>query len=169
MACVLSSTWTLGCRDKQGGIQKVYIGSWNSGLTYTSGTGSITAFSGVTSSFYTFEQELDTASFVQKSVPNTENGTNYYEQTVSITLQGLDAATSDRIRILDQGKWRIIVLDQNGKYWLAGKQNGVRTYESTPGVGKVGGDLNGAVITFIGREPAPAFECTAGSVTILIV
>lgn len=172
MACVLSTGWTLGCRDKQGGIQKVYIGTWNGtnlGFTISGTTASlITAFTGTTSSYYTFEQELESAEFNQKSTGNNDNGTVYYEQTLSITLQGLDAPTADRIRILDQGKWRIMVLDQNGRYWFVGKQNGLRTTESTPGVGKAMGDLNGAKITFKGMEPIPAYEVQASAAATII-
>lgn len=174
MLCILSSSWNLGCRDKQGGIQSVYIGSWNTTLGFTIGAtpSLITAFTGGTTAsnpFYTFQQELESASFTQKSVANTDNGTVFYEQTLSINLQGLDAATADRIRILDQGKWRIIVLDQNGRYWLLGKQSGARTTESTPGVGKLMGDLNGAMITFMAKEPVPAHEVQSSAVTTLIV
>jgi hypothetical protein len=173
MACILSNGWSLGCRDRQGGIQKVFIGQWNgTTLATTVGTGAsasiITAFTSGTSSFYTFEQELESASFTQKSVTNNDNGTVYYEQTISINLQGLDGQTVDKIRILDQGKFRIMVLDQNGRYWFLGRQNGVRTTESTPSVGKALGDMNGAMLTFLGREPLPAYEVVASAATIII-
>jgi len=158
MSCILSNGYTLGCRDNVGGVEEVYIGTWNGTLLgYTIGTNStITAFTGSTVSFYKFEQEIETASFTQKSVPSIENGTLYYEQTLSITLHKLDAALRNQILILDRGKWRIIIKDRRGNYWLMGKVNPVRTTESNPGLGKAFGDLNGATITFSTKELEPA-------------
>ena len=160
MACLLTSGYTLGCRDNIGGIQEVYIGEYNAdSMLFTLGTNSIIGtFSGATVSFYTFEQEIETGSYTENGVFSTENGTGFYEQTLSITLHKLEAALRNKILILGQGKWRIIIKDQRGKYWLMGYQNPVRVSASTPGLGKGYGDLNGAVITFMGKEPAIAYE-----------
>ena len=170
MACVLTNGYTLGCRDNIGGIQEVYIGEWKGDLlTYTFGTDNIIAtFSGTTGSFYTFEQEIETGSYTENGVFSTENGTAFYEQTLSITLHKLDAALRNKILILGQGKWRIIVKDQRGNYFLMGKQNPVRVSASTPGLGKAYGDLNGAIITFMGKEPEPAYQvATAAALSVI--
>ena len=45
-----------------------------------------------------------------------------------------------------------MVLDQIGNYHMLGLQNSMRVSASTAGVGKAAGDLNGSVITFIGKE-----------------
>jgi hypothetical protein len=159
MACLLTSGYSLGCRDSIGGISEVYIGEWNgSSLTYILGTDSIIGtFSGSTVSFYTFQQEIETASYTENGQFSIENGTSFYEQTLTITLNKLDAALRNKILILGQGKWRIIVKDQRGLYHLMGYQNPVRVSASTPGVGKAYGDLNGAVVTFMTKEPTPAY------------
>jgi hypothetical protein len=171
MACVLTSGYSLGCRDNIGGIAEVYIGEWNGdSLGYTFGTNSIiTAFTGATGSFYTFEQEIETGSYTENGVFSTENGTAFYEQTLAITLHKLEASLRNQILILGQGKWRIIIKDQRGKYWLMGKQNPVRVSASTPGLGKAYGDLNGAVITFMGKEPEIAYEVQAAAALGVIV
>jgi len=168
--CLLTSGYSLGCRDSIGGIQKVYIGVYNgTSLTYGYGTDNIIAtFSGATVSFYTFDQEVETASFAQAGQFSTENGTSFYEQTVEMTLQKMDAALRNQILLLGQGKWRIIILDQRGNYWLIGKQNPVRVSAATPGVGKAYGDLNGSVMTFTGKEPEPAHQVsTAAALSII--
>jgi hypothetical protein len=170
MACLLTSGYTLGCRDNIGGIQEVFIGEWNDNMTYTLGVDSIIGtFSGATVSFYTFQQEIETASFTENGVFSIENGTSFYEDTLTITLHKLEAALRNKILILGQGKWRVIIKDQRGKYWLMGYQNPVRVSASTPGVGKAYGDLNGAVITFMGKEPVPAYEVSATAALSVIV
>lgn len=170
MPCVLTNGYTLGCRDNIGGIQEVYIGEWNGdGLTYVFGTNNIIGtFSGATGPFYTFEQEIETGSYTENGVFSTENGTAFYEQTLTINLYKMDAALRNQILILGQGKWRIIVKDQRGNYFLMGKQNPVRVSASTPGLGKAYGDLNGAVITFMGKEPEPAHQvATAAALQVI--
>jgi hypothetical protein len=170
MACNLTSGYSLGCRDSLGGIQKVFIGTWDADTTYgfTGSCDTINSFS-PTASFFTFEQELETASFIQTGQFSTENGTSFYEQTLEITLQKLDACNREQIKVLGQGVWRILILDQRGQYWLMGKQNPVRVSASTPQLGKAFGDLNGAVITFMGKEPEPAYNVTSTAAATIIV
>ena len=171
MACVLTTGYTLGCRDNIGGVQAVYIGEYNGDdLTYSlTASNVIDAFGGATVSFYTFEQEIETGSYTENGVFSTENGTSFYEQTLTISLHKLDAALRNQILVLGQGKWRIIVKDQRGLYHLIGYQNPVRVSASTPGVGKAYGDLNGAVITFLGKEPEPAhIVATAAALSVIV-
>lgn len=170
MACILSNGFTLGCRDNTGGIQEVYIMEYNGdALTYTYGTDNIIGtFSGATVSAYTFEQDNEVASFTENGQFSVENGTSFYEQTLTITLPKMDASLRNKILILGQGKWRLIIKDQRGKYWLMGKQNPVRVSASTPGLGKAYGDLNGAVITFMGKEPESAHEVSSSAALTLI-
>lgn len=170
MPCLITSGYTLQCRDNIGGVQNVYIGNFNgSSMTYTVATNSITAFAGATVSFYTFQQPLETASFEQAGNYSTENGTSFYTQTVNITLQKLNNTSSALINTLGQGTWRIMVLDQNGVYWLIGAQNGARVSASTPNTGKALGDLNGAVITFEAKEPITAYQVSSAAALSLIV
>jgi hypothetical protein len=170
MSCVLTGGYTLGCRDNIGGVQTVYIGEYNGDdLTYSfTASNVIDAFAGATVSFYTFEQEIETGSYTENGVFSTENGTSFYEETLSITLHRLDATLRNQILVLGQGKWRVIIKDQRGVYHLMGKQNPVRVSASTPGVGKAYGDLNGAVITFLGKEPEPAHIVTSAAALSVI-
>jgi hypothetical protein len=170
MSCVLTNGYTLGCRDNIGGVQEVYIGEYNAdALTYSfTASNVIDAFGGATVSFYTFEQEIETGSYTENGVFSTENGTAFYEETLTISLHKLDATLRNQILLLGQGKWRIIIKDQRGVYHLMGKQNPVRVSASTPGVGKAYGDLNGAVITFLGKEPEPAHIVTTAAALSVI-
>jgi len=168
--CLLTSGYQLGCRDNIGGVQEVYIGEWNSSsMTYVYGADNIIGtFSGATVSFYTFQQEIETASYTENGVFSIENGTSFYEQTLTITLHKIEAALRNKILLLGQGKWRVIVKDQRGNYFLMGHQNPVRVSASTPGLGKAYGDLNGAVITFMTKESVPAYEVAPSAALGLI-
>lgn len=170
MSCNLTNGYTLGCRDGFAGIQEFYVGIHNGGLlTYTLGTDNIIGtFSGATVSFYTFEQELESASFDQPAEVSNENGVTLYNQTFVATLVQLNASLRNKIMALCQGKWRIIIKDQNGRYWLMGYQNPVRVSAASIGLGKAGTDLNGAVLTFSTKEKLVAYEVSAAAALSVI-
>jgi hypothetical protein len=169
MSCLLTSGYSIGCKT-QAGVQKVFIGSWNdTSLTYTFGTNSIiTAFGGATTSFYTFQQPIETSSFTSPAEVNTENNAIQYNQTLTINVQGMNAALLNQIKTLGQGVWRILILDKNGSYFLMGKNGPVQVSAIESGLGKVGTDLNGAVITFTSKETQPLYEVeSAAALTII--
>lgn len=159
MACNCSiDEYLLSCRDNIGGIQRVYIGCYDSDVIFgLTASNEVVSVSGPTVSYYKFEQEIETGSFLQNGQFSTENGTSFYEQTAEITLHKMDITNRNRISTLGQGKWRIIILDQRGVYWLMGYQNPVRVSASNPSLGKAYGDLNGAILTFLTKEPEPAY------------
>lgn len=173
MSCLITGGIGLECRDNAGGIQNIYIGNYNgSSMTYTIGTssdvGQITSFGGATVSMYTFNQPLESASLNMTGGFSTENGTSFYTQTVELVIHKMTAAHSTIVNTLGQGTWRIIVLDQNGRYFLVGAQNGARVSASTPGAGKALGDLNGYKLTFEAKEPLLPIEVTSTAALALI-
>lgn len=167
MACLLTSGYSIGCKT-QAGVQKVFIGSWNDnlmGMTIAGATGAsaslISAFTGATVSFYTFQQPIETSSYTAPAEVNTENNAIQYNQTLTITLQGMNAALLNQIKTLGQGVRRVLILDKNGTYFLMGKSGPVQVSASEAGLGKAGTDLNGATITFTAKEDNVLFEVSA--------
>ena len=157
MACLLSTGYTLGCRDSIGGIKAAYIGNFSSGATYTLDADDIvTAFSGATAAYYTFEQEMETGEFNQTGAYSTENGTVFFDQQLTLTFHKNDADLRNQLLVLSQANMSVIVEDQRGNYWLMGFQNGVRAVNGSSNTGKAYGDLNGFTITLQGKEPEPA-------------
>ena len=161
--CILSNGFTVGCKT-QAGVQKIFISSWNdTNLSFTvSATQSmITGFGGTCSTFYTFQQTIETASFTFPAEISTENNAIQYNQTLTITLQGLNAALLNQIRILGQGVWRIIIQDKNGNFFFMGINGPVQVSALEGGLGKVGTDLHGATITFTAKEDVPLWQLSA--------
>jgi hypothetical protein len=178
MSCLLTSGYTLACKGIAG-IQKVYIGDWNgSSLTYTFGTQSATqsdtnlnqiiSFGGTHSTFYEFQQTIETGSLTEAGNFSEQNGTAFYEQTVEITIHNTNQLLIDDVATLGRGRWRILVLDVNGAYFLVGKQNPVNVSAVAGGSGKAYGDLNGFTITFTGKEFDPLVQVSAAAATSLI-
>lgn len=156
MSCVLTSGYSIPCKGIAG-VQAVYIGEWNGatasgGMGYTTTGITITGFTGGTVSFYEFQQPIETGSLTETGNFNVQNGTAYYDQVVEITVHNIDAALIQQVNTLGRGRWRILVLDVNGNYFLIGKQNPVMVTAVTGGLGKAYGDMNGYTITFTGKE-----------------
>ena len=171
MACNLSAGYGLDsfCRDSVGGIQKVYIGNFTSNATYDlDGNNEIT---GVTSgaTYYTFDTAKETGEFNETLQASIENGTLFYEQTLGLVFHKNSSTLRDSLLVLAQAKLTVIVLDQNGVYWLLGKINGCDTTEGTRGFGKAYGDLNGFTINVVGKEPLPAFLISAAGFATLTI
>lgn len=156
MSCLITEGYSIACKGIAG-VQAVFIGEWNGNdIGYTIGTGAtagqITAFTGATVSFYEFQQTIETGSLTEAGNFNVQNGTAFYEQTVEITVHNTNATLLEQVNVLGRGRWRILVLDVNGNYFLVGKQNPVQVSAVAGGLGKAYGDLNGFTITFTGKE-----------------
>lgn len=167
--CLFTAGYTLGCKDNTGGIQKFYIAN-ASGASYTyDSTGLITGGTAVPA-FYTFQQRNEVGEFNQEGAHSVENGTNFWNQTCVLTLYKNQASIRNLLYTIAQTRVQIIVLDQNGKYFLVGEQNFADLTASSASAGKAYGDLNGSKVTLLAKEPSPAREISStyfGTLTIV--
>lgn len=173
MSCLITEGYSIACKGIAG-VQAVYIGEWNGNdIGYTIGTGSqagqITAFTGATVSFYEFQQTIETGALTETGNFNVQNGTAFYEQTVEITVHNVTQTLIEQVNQLGRGRWRIIVQDVNGNYFLVGKVNPVQVSAVTGGLGKAYGDLNGYTITFTGKEFDALTQVTTSAALSVII
>jgi hypothetical protein len=165
MSCIYNTTYALGCRDSSGGIQRVWIRNWSADTTYTySSDGTITGATGSFSGqpFYEVQIRPESGAFAPGNGQHSiENGTNFFEQQLDLTLHKYQASLRNLIYSLALTEMEIIVLDQNNQYYLCGEQNGANLTASAANVGRLYGDLNGATITIIAKEPTPARQMSS--------
>ena len=169
MSCILANGIALGCKDSLGGIKEVYIGSTNSTTVFTYDADDVIDSATAAPNFFTFEQRNEQGEFVQTGQHSVENGTNFWEQSVSLIFTKNDAEDRNTLMLLAQSTLMIIVLDQNGKYWVVGESNGADLTASTQSAGKAYGDLNGTTVSFMGKESGPAREMDAATFLSLTV
>jgi hypothetical protein len=156
MACILNTGYTIGCRDNTGGVQTLAIGPWELGTTYSySIDGEILTSSQTSASFYEFEQYTEQASATGEVTANNEFGTIFNTQTLTFIMEKMDAPTRAKFLILTQGRFRILILTQNGEWLLMGRLNGARLSAGTNGPGKAFGDMAGFTGTLTAVEPEP--------------
>lgn len=168
MACSIAQGNELGCRDSVGGIETIYITEFENVTSITSSSGQISAItkSGGTS-FKVFKLEKENAEFTEAINSSVENGTLFYEQTLSFTMKKMSASNRNNIRNIAQNRLMVIVKDNNGTYWVMGETRGADlTGDNSAKTGKAFGDMNGYSLTLVGKEPAPA-QVYTGSITSL--
>lgn len=169
MSCILNNGYALSCRDSIGGIQAAFIGNFDSGQLYTLDVdNNIIGLTGSTASYYTFEQEMESAEFTQEGEYSTENGTVFFDQQLTLMFHKNDADLRNLLLVLSQANLSVVVKDQRGEYWLMGYQNGVRAISGSQNAGKEFGDMNGVVVTLQGKEPEPAHRIDDISVFTII-
>jgi hypothetical protein len=157
MACTITSGQNpIPCKSISG-INTVYLSAFNgTTLTYQYQSDGITigTFSAGTASAYTFLQNPEVASFTAPVEVNQENNAYKRTQTLSFHVYNLTAANIDKIRAIDQGQWRAILLDNNGNYYIMGLVYPVQVSAGEAGLGKAATDLNGANITMTSISPS---------------
>lgn len=168
MSCVLTSGFSLDCRDSVGGIKTLYVTELANKATLTAASGVVTAFTLSTGKqFFTYSLEKETASITENVPDGIANGTLHYEQQVTFTLNKLSASSRNELRLLAQNQLMVIALDRNGKYWLLGQNNGLELQTLAAASGTAMGDRNGYTITLVGKEETPMQEVSSGLISTL--
>lgn len=157
MACnsYITGAQGLSCRNSTGGIKNVHIFEDGNALSVTSGASGITAIDSVAATnLYTWALPRATSNFQEVINASTENGSLFYEATLTFTLLGLSQERQDELRLLAANpSVRLVIEDNTGNYWLMGKKNGADVQTSTLTSGTAFADKVGYEIVMISQEP----------------
>lgn len=168
MACTIIEGRQIDCRDSIGGVAELYAAEYTniSQAAIIASSGTITTFTmNPGKKFYTFQVEKGNAQVDEKVTSSQENGTLYYEQTLTFNMKKLSAAMRNDVHILAQNRTIWIAKDNNGLFRVLGQTGGMDIGDSTLSTGKAFGDLNGATLTFVGMEKEPASYISQALVT----
>lgn len=168
MSCILTSGYTLDCRDNVGGIETIYITELENKNAITAASGIITAFTlKPTKQFWTYNIQKETANATENIPDGIANGTLHYEQTLVMTLRKLQATLRNEIYLLAQNNLMIIVKLRTGKFFLMGQNTGMELQTMAAATGTAMGDASGYTLTFMGKETSGMQEVSAGLLTTL--
>jgi streptogramin lyase len=166
MPCALTQNILKDCRLSTGGIKAVYITELANitALAVSGGTVTGITMAGSTK-FRTYTFRKETGTFAEAITASDVNGTVFYAPTITLALAKLQVNTRNEIALLAQNEVAVIVLDNNGSYWLTGSSNGLTLSAGTQETGKAFGDMNGYALTLTGGEPQPMYQVLASVVT----
>jgi hypothetical protein len=152
MACILTSGRSLPCKSSVGGLKNVYFADYNSVSGVTPASGPITAWTDTN----WYKYEIKGNSSLETAINSSrENGTTFYESTLSLTLTTIDQATQEQIKLLAHGRPYVAVEDYNGNIFVMGLENGSEVTGGTIVTGSAMGDLSGFTLTMTAQEKEP--------------
>jgi len=141
--CNLTDGYLLGC-SSLGGVEKVWIGEYVDNVVYAQNAcGIITGITTTGLTVYSFEQDIEHAGLIQAGSYSRENGTVFYESTLSIKLIGLDCEVRNRMVELGRAPLFAVIKSNAGDYYYCGLESSGRASSGEANVGTLLGDMNG--------------------------
>ena len=163
MPCLMSTGRKLACKDAVGGVQKVFFADYGTLGTATISGGIVSTFSSAT--YTLFQYDVKSASGLEQTITSSnDNGTTFFEQTLTLVLTKLDAATQVELAKVIATRPHVFVQDNNGNYLSVGMTRGCDV-NGTISTGIALGDLNGYSLTITGQEPLMAQFVAAAAIT----
>jgi hypothetical protein len=154
MACDLTLGRKEPCKDVIGGLRAIYFTDFGDLGTATLTDDVITDLTGT---FTAFKYELKgNSSFEQAITSSRENGTTFFDQTLTLTLKKLSKEDNKEIKLLAYGRPHVAVEDYNGNVFVMGLENGAEVTGGTIVTGAAMGDLSGYTLTLNAQEKLPA-------------
>ena len=160
--CNLTDGYVLGC-SSIGGVEKVWIGEWVDNVQVVQDAcGIITGITTTGLTVYSFEQDIEHAGLVQTGNYSRENGTVFYESTLSIKLIGLDCEVRNRMVELGRAPLFAVVKSNAGDYYYLGLESSGRASAGEANVGTLLGDMNGLSQSIAWKSSNGAFLIAGG-------
>ena len=157
MACTLTKGRNEPCKDVVGGITAVYFADFDTlgAITYdATDTDVIDSFGG-TPTWFKFDVR-GTSSFEQAVTSSRDNGTTFYEQTLTLNFKKLSKQTHNEVKLLAYARPHVIVEDNNGNKFMMGLEYGAEVTGGSIATGAAMGDMSGYSLTFSAQEKIPA-------------
>lgn len=171
--CDLTQGFTVGCDDSFGGVRRFLFANMPTDFAATeNASGMVTAITGTSLTYYEYEATKGqgaTSFFNDNPTVNSANGTSYFDQTATYVLNKMEQVKRNEVKMMARAKLSIIVEDNNGKYWLMGKSNGVRLTTGDVGSGTAVADRNGYSLSFQSQEFDPMPEVSSSIISGLLV
>ena len=164
MSCDIIGGRTEQCKSAVSGLHGIYLINYDaldvSGLAQygtVDNTDQIVAVQSDGVTFSAFKFELKGAnSFEQAINSSRENGTTFFEQTLTVQLKRQDVKSTKNVKLMAYGRPRIIVHARGDQYFLMGLDQGCDVTSGNISTGSDLGDFNGYSLTFVAREELPA-------------
>ena len=163
MACDITRGRLIDCKDSIGGLKAIYISqrfcnniSAVADITTTEMTSAgfanwASANTGVVTVFK-YDLVPNLSSMTVNIQSDNANGTTFFNQTLSVTLQKIDHDMTNELRLMAFSRSQIFVQDENDNVFLLGLDGGCYVTGGTVVTGAAKGDLTGYTIEYGAEE-----------------
>ena len=162
-ACNVTMGRLVNCKDGIGGLKAIFIAKSYSDNVLEVATIANTEMT--TAGFATWSGQVAAKTIVFKYplIPNLSsmtvnvnsdnaNGTAFFEQTLSVTLQKIDHDMTNELRLMAYTRSQIFVQDSMDNVFLLGLVNGCHVTGGTVVTGTAKGDMSGYTIEWAAQE-----------------
>ena len=165
MACELTKSRALDCKDVMSGVKNVYFAQ-HEDLTITHSAGALTQIAGAggySAGYFRYRIPKGQANFVETIQSSVENGTVFYEGAITLNLHKLSLDDRNEIKLLAQNRLIIFVelyqqVSSKNEIWAFGVENGCELTAGTSNSGQNFGDMIGYSLTFTAQESFPCLR-----------
>jgi hypothetical protein len=150
------------CKDSVSGLKAIYFINYDdldaSAVTYVGSTDEISDWTPVSAgALQLYKYELKGANSFETTINSSrDNGTTFFQQTLTIQLKRQDPTTHKNVKLLAYGRPRIVVRTMTDQFFLMGLTQGADVTAGTVSSGSALGDFNGYNLTFEAMEVSPA-------------
>lgn len=168
MSCALTADILIDCREGMGGLLKIYPIEFANVTALTVVDGVVTGITKVaTKQFREYQLPRETGSMTSTIQGDDKTGTLYFSHECKIVVNKLTSQIRKEIILIAKNRLMIVGRDNNGKFWLIGREAGVLVGGGNLGTGVAAGDRSGAELDFSGVESEPMIEVDAATAATL--
>jgi len=155
MSCDLSAGRLIPCRDSVGSITEIYFVDFGDLGAITLTSDEVTDIAGT---FSAYKYDVKGANSLEQAITaSTENGTVFFEQTLTLNLPKLTKEDMVQLKLMSYGRPHCVVVDANGNAFLAGKDFGLSVSGGSITTGNSFAEMSGiSSLTLSGSEKLPA-------------
>lgn len=154
MACDLTLGRKIPCKDVVGGITKVYFVNFGDLGTVTKTDDAISDMTGTASAF---QYDVKGNSSLEQAITSSrENGTTFFEQTITLSLPKLSKEDNKELKLMSYGRPHVVIEDYNSNFIMCGVDYGCEVTGGTIATGAAMGDMSGYSLTLVATEKLPA-------------
>jgi hypothetical protein len=150
------------CKDSVSGLKAIYFINYDDlnpdSVTYVGTTDEIADWTPISAgALQLYKYELKGANSFETTINSSrDNGTTFFQQTLTIQLKRQDVVTHKNVKLLAYGRPRIVVRTMTDQFFLMGLTQGADVTAGTVSSGSALGDFNGYNLTFEAMEVSPA-------------
>lgn len=161
MACDLTAGRKVPCKDVIGGIVRAWFIDFGELGTVTKTDDEITDMTGTITAL---QYDLKGTNSLETAITSSrENGTTFFEETLTLTLPKLSKEDNKELKLMAYGRPHVCVEDRNGNFMLCGLEHGLEVTGGSIATGTAFGDLSGYSLTLTGQELEPANFIAGGT------
>ena len=174
MACNLTRGRLVDCKDSIGGLKAIFMcKAFNNNIEQVA-TISNTEMTDAGFDVWSAQEAAKTIVFKYDLVPSLSsmtvnvnsdnaNGTAFFEQTLSVTLQKIDHDMTNELRLMAYSRAQIFVQDSMDNVYLLGMVNGCHVTGGTVVTGAGKGDMSGYTIEWAAQENEALIQLPAAA------